>query len=105
MNIFNSELDVVEGNLSGTDAAGRVALANYAGVFVDGTSTGDTIGGFAGNERNVIAGNYAVQVDLYGSDGNNAVWGNWIGLNMVTIAGFADAGHFHQRRAGHHPQP
>ncbi len=91
VDIFNSSNNVVEGDLIGTDAAGEVGLANFKGVLIYATSTGNTIGGNTADARNVIAGNTGPGVYVYTfystPPSNNLIAGNWIGLDVVTIVG------------------
>jgi titin len=74
----------IEGNLIGLDAAGKLPLGNYIGIFLDGASS-NTIGGTAAGARNYIAGDKRNGVD--GSTGvfvfnkalNNQIVNNSIG--------------------------
>src|SRR5213593_3860524 len=58
----------IAGNYIGTDSAGAAALANGgAGVVIRGGSTGNTIGGMAAADRNIISGNGADGIALSGA--------------------------------------
>jgi hypothetical protein len=87
---------VVQGNFVGTDFSGKTALANgFAGVAIEGGSTGTLVGGTTTGAGNVISGNgsYGVYVSDVGTVGN-LVEGNIIGADLTgTNAlgnGFAD---------------
>jgi hypothetical protein len=74
----NTSGNVVEGNYVGTDASGRVPLANFDGIALSGT--GNTIGGTAPGAGNVISGNVRIGVAM-GFAFNDVVEGNLIGVN------------------------
>jgi len=84
--------NIVEGNYIGTDISGTVALANKTGVFLYGGAAGNTIGGTTAAARNVISGNTADGVEIYGqSPGpqttDNIIEGNYIGTDYTgTVA-------------------
>jgi uncharacterized repeat protein (TIGR01451 family) len=79
----------VVGNVVGTDVTGAAAIPNTgAGILINNGATGNTIGGTAAGARNLISGNTAangVRIDGTGSI-NNAVQGNYIGVNAAGIA-------------------
>ena len=72
--------NIVRGNYVGTDAGGTTDLGNNIGVRVGGGATGNTVGGTAAGQGNVISGNDAsgVAVDTATTSGN-VVQGNFIG--------------------------
>ncbi len=78
---------VVQGNLIGTNVAGAAALGN-AGIGVNVSGAGSTIGGSTANERNVISGNGTDGIRLQGP--NNTVSGNYIGTNAAGTAAIAN---------------
>ena len=75
--------NVVEGNLIGTDASGTYAIPNaQSGVFIQGGSVKNTIGGTTATARNVISGNADGGVLILGAGTTaNLVEGNFIGTN------------------------
>jgi hypothetical protein len=102
--------DSVTGNFIGTDVTAESAAANANGISI--TSVGNTIGGTAPADRNIISGNNAAQpvsfsqngiIDDVGPNGNviegnyigtdrngTSALGNWIGIhggNYTTIGG------------------
>ncbi len=72
----------VEGNRLGTDATGRAALGGGYGLFVNG-SPGNTIGGGAPGQGNLISGNeIGVGVATAGATGN-LIAGNLVGTDAT----------------------
>jgi parallel beta-helix repeat protein len=74
--LFSASSNLVQGNDIGTDVSGtqRLGNGNY-GVYLDHSSSGNTIGG-----GNVISGNMWTGIGLDGSSGN-LVQGNYIGTD------------------------
>jgi hypothetical protein len=84
--------NLLQGNLIGTDVTGALGRGNSGhGVTIDNGASGNTIGGTAPGERNVISGNGATGVYLSGTttDGN-VVQGNYVGLNALGSAAIAN---------------
>jgi titin len=70
----------VTGNYVGTDASGTKDLGNSQdGVFI--SAPNNIVGGATVGERNVISGNDAYGVGIYGSTGGNKVLGNYVGAD------------------------
>ena len=81
----NSAANTIQGNLIGTDAAGKTAMGNaYAGVTLM-DATYNTIGGTASTARNVISGNHQDGVFISTNSSGNTVAGNVIGLEIGGI--------------------
>jgi hypothetical protein len=82
--------NIVQGNLIGTDVTGTAALGNGAdGVAVHGPIQvfDTTVGGTAAGARNVISGNAADGVDIFGMGASgNSVLGNFIGTDVTGTA-------------------
>ncbi|MGI8808775.1 MAG: M12 family metallopeptidase [Acidimicrobiales bacterium] len=75
----------VLGNYIGTDKTGTAAVSNaHTGVRIFEGANGNTIGGAAVADRNVISGNrdYGVSIGGVGTN-SNVVIGNFIGLNRT----------------------
>jgi hypothetical protein len=72
----------VTGNFIGTDASGTKDLGNRAyGVLIEGARN-NAIGGVTAAERNVISGNGAHGVGIFGPTGtDNQVLGNYVGTD------------------------
>ncbi len=77
--------NIVGGCFIGTDAAGTSAVANtFSGIDVSGGAHGNTIGGSAPADRNVISGNSSYGITIHDSaTTGNVVCGNFIGLNSA----------------------
>ena len=79
----------IQGNLIGTTVSGLAPLGNGRyGVWI--RSDGNTLGGHAAGERNVVAANGSDGVNLDGHD--NIVEGNLIGVNAAGAAPLGNAG-------------
>ncbi len=73
----------VVNNLVGVDRTGSKSVPNHDGICVEGKSTGNVIGGAGENERNIVSGNIAYGVDLFGAGvRKNLVIGNYIGTDI-----------------------
>jgi hypothetical protein len=72
--------NVFQGNFVGTDVSGTMPLANGTGVVVQDPG-GETVGGTAAGEGNLISGNIKAGVQITGS--GNAVQGNLIGTDFT----------------------
>ena len=80
--ISDADRNVVIGNFVGLDPGGRTCLPNGDGICVEGRSAGNRIGGPAAGERNVVSGNTAYGVDLFGwGVRHNRILGNYIGTD------------------------
>jgi len=84
--IFGADttLNVLTGNMIGTNANGSAALPNgNDGVDISNEASGNTVGGSGAANANVISGNdvYGVAID-FGAD-SNTVAGNLIGVNQA----------------------
>lgn len=80
----SSYSNVLKGNYIGTDADGIGALGNDYGVYIDGGSYSNTIGGTEEGAGNIISGNGRTGVYIIGSGASdNVVQGNIIGLNKL----------------------
>src|SRR5262249_53269341 len=72
--------NVIQGNLIGTDLSGMQPVGNSVGVYISG-APGNTIGGTVASARNIISGNTAAGIEVFGSSATgNLVQGNLIGL-------------------------
>ena len=82
--------NTVLGNLIGTDQDGLLDVGNGGnGVTINLGASGNTIGGTAQFEGNVISGNGRNGVNISGADGNT-VAGNIIGANATGTAAIAN---------------
>lgn len=94
----NTNANLVQGNLIGTDVTGLLALGNRrAGVLISGGAANNTIGGDDAARRNVLSGNHAGAagsgVELNGSSTTgNKVLGNFIGIGADGAAAVANGG-------------
>ena len=84
--ITGGTLDIVAGNLIGTDATGTVAIGNGSGDGVEliANASRNTIGGAAAGDGNLISGNEADGVVILGAGTtDNVVAGNLIGTDRA----------------------
>ncbi len=83
----NTDLNMVQGNYIGTDAAGTASLGNNRGVFIDAGAQNNTIGGSVAGARNLISGNFNAGVEITNTNTNlNKVQGNFIGTDVTGTA-------------------
>ncbi len=88
--LLSSAGNVIQGNLLGTNALGTTPLANQYGLFVNGGSSDNTIGGTSPQASNIVSGN---TVDGLRIDGvRNVVQGNFIGTNASGTAALVSQG-------------
>lgn len=83
-----TQANTVSGNYIGLNQAGTLDRGNWSdGVSLEGGATGNTIGGDAVGERNVISGNDQYGVSLSGSGTDaNTIAGNYIGTDPAGAA-------------------
>jgi len=81
---YSAPGNVVQGNTIGTDAEGQYAIPNRAGVVLTGAS-GNTVGGSAPGEGNLISGNLVVGLALELESHENRVLGNRIGTDRAGL--------------------
>jgi len=77
---IGTQSNIVSGNYIGLNQAGTLARGNtHDGVSIEGGASGNTIGGDAAGERNIISGNdqYGVHLSGSGTD-DNVIAGNYI---------------------------
>ena len=85
--------NLVEACYLGTDAVGTGDLGN-GGVGITISSNGNTVGGTAPAQRNLISGNSSYGVVLTGpSATGNVVTGNYIGLDRTGTADLGNSSH------------
>jgi Right handed beta helix region len=75
--------NVVQGNFIGLDATGMFAIGNEARGVAVHDAPGNYIGGVEAGAGNLIAGNRATGVRLWGVADGNYVLSNWIGVNKL----------------------
>jgi hypothetical protein len=73
--------DVIVANFLGVDATGSLARGNQQGIRID-AGTGDRIGGVNSVDRNLISGNGANGVLIFGGTGHQ-ILGNFIGTDVT----------------------
>jgi titin len=82
--------NVVEGNFIGTNVSGTAAVLNsQQGVSLFGGSN-NVIGGTTAAARNLISGNNFAGVEIDGPSTGNVVQGNFIGTNALGTAALAN---------------
>ena len=83
--VFQSNNNVIEGNLIGTDKTGTVSLGlSSCGIFLN-ASSGNTIGGVTEASRNIISGNTngLFGVLMLDDSDSNIVQNNYIGTDLT----------------------
>ncbi|MCX6008327.1 MAG: right-handed parallel beta-helix repeat-containing protein [Chloroflexi bacterium] len=84
LRISDASGNLLVGNYIGIDPTGQNALPNYDGISCEGRSAENQIGGPRKGQRNVISGNVAYGVDLFGHQvSGNLVYGNYIGTDPI----------------------
>jgi uncharacterized repeat protein (TIGR01451 family) len=82
---------IVQGNFIGTDATGKIGIANQGyGVSILHNPTDMLIGGTTPAARNVISGNLA-GVYIFDNAFNNNVQGNYIGVDITGTKAIANS--------------
>jgi trimeric autotransporter adhesin len=90
---INTPNNVVQGNHIGTDATGTLARGNRSsdGVQLQGSASGNTIGGSAAGAGNLISGNARHGIYIAGESADaNVIAGNRIGTNAAGSAVIAN---------------
>ena len=90
--INNSDSNVIAGNFIGTNTAGTAADDNLTGISITGDASGNTIGGAANADRNLISGNMVHGVSIGNGASNNTVAGNFIGMQANGTTPLANGG-------------
>ena len=72
--------NTIQGNYVGTDFNGTADVGNTNEGIEIINSDSVTIGGTVANERNVIAGNNTVGIDIDGSSSGTVIEGNYVGI-------------------------
>jgi parallel beta-helix repeat protein len=80
-----SDRNKVLGNYIGTDASGAITAGNFDGIIINGAGTGNSVGGTAVGEGNLISGNMREGIWISGTSGS-IVQGNYIGANAEHMA-------------------
>ena len=90
---INTSNNVVQGNYIGTDASGTLDRGNRSddGVEIQGSSTGNTIGGTVAGAGNLISGNAGSGVRIVGGSGH-LVSGNLIGTDITGSTDLGNSG-------------
>lgn len=84
LRLLNSSHNTIVNNYIGTDRSGNIALRNYDGLSIEGTSQYNLIGGNTPVHRNLISGNVAYGLVLMGYETQyNICRGNYIGTNAA----------------------
>jgi len=74
----------VKGNYVGLDRTGTYALPNYDGISLEGADKFNTIGGTTPAERNIVSGNVAYGIPVFGAGAEgNIITGNYIGTDVT----------------------
>jgi hypothetical protein len=78
----NSSFNNICGNFVGTNRTGTAAVGNYDGISIEGLAKHNMIGGTTAGLRNIVSGNVAYGIPLFGAGtDSNTVYGNYIGTD------------------------
>jgi len=85
--------NTISGNYIGTDVTGTVALGNMSdGIWIIDNASSNTVGGTTEGERNIISGNNAGGMAIFGEGtSNNIVIGNYIGTDVTGTTALGNA--------------
>lgn len=88
-----TNLNLVQGNFIGVNAAGTLALPNvFAGISIFGGAQSNTIGGTVPGARNVIAGNQSQGMTISdAATAFNLVQGNYLGLDLNGVSAIGNS--------------
>lgn len=86
--IFDASYNTIINNYVGTDRTGNLPLGNYDGISIEGSSKHNTIGSTNPAGRNLVSGNYAYGIPIFGAGCDSNVFiGNYMGTNASGTAG------------------
>ncbi len=84
LRVVNAHDNIIIGNFVGTNRDGTQVLGNYDGISIESTSTNNRIGGYTSVERNIVSGNTAYGILVFGNGAeNNLIVGNYIGTDVT----------------------
>jgi parallel beta-helix repeat protein len=88
IDIGDTNDNLIQGNLIGTNALGTAALDNTSvSIAIEGTGTGNLIGGATAAARNIIAGTGDTGLIILADGATNVIQGNYIGTDVTgTVA-------------------
>ncbi|MBX9850159.1 MAG: hypothetical protein K2X86_00200, partial [Cytophagaceae bacterium] len=89
ISINSNNNHTIQGNYLGTNAAGTAIIRNHLAGLSSSNSTGNTIGGVALAQRNIISGNDDVGVYMFNCD-NNTFTNNFIGADVTGNGGLGN---------------
>jgi len=82
--LVDASNNFVIGNYVGLDRTGMIAMGNYDGISIEGAAMHNIVGGNNTGEKNIIAGNYAYGIPVFGAGCNyNEIIGNYIGVDVT----------------------
>lgn len=84
ISLIASSDNIIEGNFLGTDLAGTADRGNIRGLALETGSSNNVIGGTSPQSRNVVSGNDAQGIRIFGNNLlMNKVQGNFIGTDLT----------------------
>jgi parallel beta-helix repeat protein len=82
--VVNSNYNTISGNYVGTNRTATASLGNYDGISIEGTAKFNIIGGLTLGERNIVSGNVAYGIPVFGAGcDKNKILGNYIGTDIT----------------------
>ncbi|MBU1720661.1 MAG: hypothetical protein KKA07_16470, partial [Bacteroidetes bacterium] len=82
--VVDANHNLIIGNYVGIDRTGTFAVPNYDGVSIEGNAPYNQVGGYTTAERNVVSGNIAYGVPVFGAGAeHNLIVGNYLGTDCT----------------------
>ena len=84
---LDSKYNIITANYVGIERTVTVAKGNYDGISIEGISKHNRVGGTTTGERNIVSGNVAYGIPIFGAGADsNLVIGNYVGTNKSGTA-------------------
>jgi hypothetical protein len=82
--VASGNYNIITGNYVGTDRTGTYAIPNYDGISIEGAAAHNRVGGYTVSERNLVSGNVAYGIPVFGAGCDyNLIVGNYVGTDVT----------------------